>query len=82
MICALKMQLLRSELSQALAASSDLRGRLLTMENVRCYFYSHCARTDLKRSYFNSCLFFRGSSKMKNLEADYLNRIINCQVLD
>lgn len=59
MICVLKMQLLRSELSQSLAASSDLRGRLLTMENVRCYFYSHCARSDFKRSYFNSCLFFR-----------------------
>lgn len=82
MICALKMQLLRSELSQSLAASSDLRGRLLTMENARCYFYSHCARSDLKSSYFNSCLLFRHSSKKKNLEADYLNRIISCQVLN
>lgn len=46
MICALKMQLLRSELNRSVAASSDLRGRLLAMENVRCYFYSHCARSD------------------------------------
>lgn len=60
-ICVLKMQVLRSERSQSLAASPDLRGRLLTVENVRCYYYSYCARRDFKISYFNSCLFFRGS---------------------